>query len=141
MSHPISSAELRHAAFVPHEKNGDMTIKFKAIVDAAILFTFISVGVVVAEPTASVPGAGTPATAATPVQADVAATAAKLEPTKKRFLLSHSSSVYEQPDKTSAVIAHVRRRAHVSVTGVIGDWLQVRLSTGKTGYIPSSAAE
>jgi hypothetical protein len=56
-------------------------------------------------------------------------------------VLSHSSSVYEQPDKTSTVIAHVRHGNHVSVTGVIGGWLQIRLPAGKTGYIPTGAAE
>jgi hypothetical protein len=35
---------------------------------------------------------------------------------------------------------HVRRGTHESVTGVTGDW-QIRLSNGKVGFIPSSAAE
>ena len=118
-----------------------MTIELKAVAKTAIIVFFFSVAIVAGGPTASVQSAATPAIAGTPVQAEMPATAAKLKPIKERFLLSHSSSVYKQPDKTSAIVAHVRRRTHVNVTGVIGDWLQVRLSTGKTGYIPSSAAE
>jgi hypothetical protein len=105
----------------------------KTIATASIILSFISARVLAAESPTPISSAGTPAAAAT--------TAAELKPVKKRFLLSHSSSVYQQPDTTSAVIAHVRRRTHVSVTGVTGDWLQIRLPNGKIGFIPSSAAE
>jgi uncharacterized protein YgiM (DUF1202 family) len=113
----------------------------KTIATAAIILSFTSAGVLAAESPTPIPSAATPAAAATATPAAAQTTAAELKPVNKRFLLSHSSSVYEQPDKTSAVIAHVRRRTHVSVTGVTGDWLQIRLSSGKVGFIPSSAAE
>jgi uncharacterized protein YgiM (DUF1202 family) len=108
---------------------------------AAFVISLSSARILAAESPAPIPGSGIPATAATATPAAATTTAAALKPFKKRFLLSHSSSVYQQPDKTSAVIANVRRKTHVSVTGVTGDWLQIRLSNGKVGFIPSSAAE
>jgi hypothetical protein len=113
----------------------------KTIAIAAFIVSFTSAAVLAAESAAPVQGAGIPAEAATATPAAAPTTAGTLKPIKRRFLLSHSSSVYEQPDKTSAVVAHVRRKTHVSVTGVIGDWLQIRLSSAKVGFIPSSAAE
>jgi uncharacterized protein YgiM (DUF1202 family) len=112
----------------------------KTIATTAIMLCLASAAALAAEsPVAS--NAPTPAVAATATPAAAPTTAAVLKPIKKRFVLSHSSSVYQQPDKTSAVIAHVRRRTHVNVTGLTGDWLQIRLSSGKVGFIPSSAAE
>ncbi|MGD0076359.1 MAG: SH3 domain-containing protein [Candidatus Binataceae bacterium] len=105
----------------------------KTIATASIILLFTSARVLAEESPVPISSAATPAAAAT--------SAAELKPVKKRFLLSHSSSVYQQPDKTSAVIAHVRRRTHVNVTGITGDWLQIRLPKGKIGFIPSSAAE
>jgi hypothetical protein len=64
-----------------------------------------------------------------------------IKPIKKRFLLSRSSAVYQQPDSTSAVLAHVKRRTHVDVIGITGDWLQIKLPSGKIGFIPTHAAE
>jgi guanyl-specific ribonuclease Sa len=119
-----------------------MTMRFKAIAATAIMLLLIAAGRLAAESATPVAGAATPAAAATTtMQAEAPAATAKLKPVKRRFLLSHSSSVYEQPDKTSTVIAHVRHGHYVSVTGVIGGWLQIRLPADKTGYIPSSAAE
>jgi uncharacterized protein YgiM (DUF1202 family) len=115
-------------------------MKFKAIATAAVVLSFTSAGIFAAESPTPIPSGAIPTVAATATPA-APTTAAELKPVKKRFLLSHSSSVYEQPDKTSAVIGHVRRRTHVSVTGVTGDWLRIRLSSGKVGFIPSSAAE
>jgi hypothetical protein len=117
-------------------------MKFSRIIaTAAIILSFTTAGVLAAESPTPIPSAATPAAAATATPAAAPTTAGVLKPVKKRFVLTHSSSVYEQPDKTSAVIAHVRRRTYVSVTGVTGDWLQIRLSSGKVGFIPSSAAE
>src|ERR1700722_19306242 len=109
----------------------------KTIATVAIIVAFTSARALAVES----PSAATPVTAATATPAAAPTTAAGVKPVKKRFLLSHSSSVYEQPDKTSAVIAHVRRRTHVSVIGLTGDWLQIQLPGGKVGFIPSSAAE
>jgi hypothetical protein len=115
------------------------TMKFsKAIGSAALLLSFTWAVALAQESATPIPSESTPGATATSA---APAAMAKLKPIKSRFLLSHSSSVYAQPDKTSAVIAHVHRKTHVSVTGVIGDWLQIRLVSGKTGYIPSSAAE
>ena len=105
----------------------------KTIAITSIILSFSAAGILGAESPEPISNAATPAAAPT--------TRVELKSVKKRFLLSHSSSVYEQPDKTSAVIDLVRRRAHVRVTGITGDWLQIQLSGGKVGYIPSSAAE
>jgi len=64
-----------------------------------------------------------------------------LKPINKRFLLSHNSSVYREPNTSSAVVAHVKRGRHVRVVGITGDWLQIRLSGDKVGFIPTKAAE
>jgi hypothetical protein len=60
----------------------------------------------------------TVAAAATPAASPTAAAA--LKPLRRRFLLSHSSSVYQYPDKASAVIAHVRRKTRISAIGIQG---------------------
>ena len=101
-----------------------------AIATPAIILSFTSAGVLAAESPTPIPSGAIPAVAATATPGAAPTTAAELKPVKKRFLLSHSSSVYEQPDKTSAVIGHVRGSTHVRVTGVTGDWLRIRLSSG-----------
>jgi len=110
-------------------------MKFSKTIATAsiIIISFAAAGVLAAEPSTPISSAATPAAAP--------ATGAELKPIKKRFLLSHNSSVYQQPDKTSVVVGHVRRKTHVNVTAVAGDWLQIRLSNGKSGFIPSSSAE
>lgn len=70
-----------------------------------------------------------------------AAAAPSIKPISKRFLLSHSTAVYKQPDKTSAVVAHVKARTHVNVIGITGNWLQIKLARGGAGFIPETAAE
>jgi uncharacterized protein YgiM (DUF1202 family) len=110
----------------------------KTVAIAGLVLSVISSAALAAEP--STPAArALPGTTATPVAPP--ATPSKIKATKKRFLLTHSSSVYEKPDKASAVVGHVRHGTHVKITGVTGDWLQVKLSSGKVGFIPSSAAE
>jgi|SRR5882757_309094 uncharacterized protein YgiM (DUF1202 family) len=110
----------------------------KTVAVAGLVLCVTSSTAFAAEPTPAA-SVALPATTATPVAPP--ATPSKIKATKKRFLLTHSSSVYEQPDKASAVVGHVRHGTHVNVTGVTGDWLQVKLSSGKVGFIPSSAAE
>jgi hypothetical protein len=39
------------------------------------------------------------------------------------------------------VVAHVKRRTYVDVIGITGDWLQIKLPSGKIGFIPTHAAE
>jgi hypothetical protein len=88
---------------------GQSTMKFKAIATAAVILSFTSAGIFAADSPTPIPSGAIPAVAATATPA-APTTAAELKPVKKRFLLSHSSSVYEQPDKTSAVIGHALRR-------------------------------
>jgi uncharacterized protein YgiM (DUF1202 family) len=110
---------------------------YKTIAVFGLVLSIISSAAFAAEPSAA--SVALSAKTATPVAPP--ATPSKIKETKKRFLLTHSSSVYEKPDKASPVIGHVRHGTHVNVTGVTGDWLQIRLSSGKAGFIPSSAAE
>jgi tetratricopeptide (TPR) repeat protein len=64
-----------------------------------------------------------------------------IKPLNKLFLLTRNSAVYQGPDQTSAVVAQVRSKKYVHVTGIAGDYLQIRLKNGTTGFIPVSAAE
>jgi hypothetical protein len=59
----------------------------------------------------------------------------------KRFRLTRSSAVYQNPDASSAVLGQVHRSRYVHVTGITGDWLQVTLRNGTVGFIPITAAE
>jgi Bacterial SH3 domain len=113
----------------------------ETIATAALILWFSPAGILAAGSPTPIPRMTTAAAAATATPVAAPTTAGVLKPVNKRFVLTHSSSVYEQPDKTSAVIAHVRRRTHVRVTGVKGDWMRIRLPSGKVGFIPSSAAE
>jgi hypothetical protein len=106
----------------------------KIIASAGIVLVLASVKTQ-AEP-ASAPGPRA-ATAAS----NTPAVPPAIKPVKKRFLLSRSSAVYQQPDSTSAVVTHVKRRTHVDVIGIAGDWLQIKLRSGKIGFIPTNAAE
>ena len=65
----------------------------------------------------------------------------QVKPLNKLFLLTKSSPVYLNPDPTSATIAQVRRKKYVHVTGIAGDYLQIRLKNGTVGFIPVAAAE
>jgi hypothetical protein len=82
--------------------------------------------------------ASPPDPAATTTAAGAPSAAPSIKPIKKRFLLSRSSPVYQQPDSTSAVVTHVKSRTHVNVIGISGDWLQVKLPSGKVGsFLPT----
>jgi tetratricopeptide (TPR) repeat protein len=65
----------------------------------------------------------------------------QVKPLNKLFLLTKNSPVYQNPDQTSSTIGQVRRKKYVHVTGVAGDYLQIRLKNGTVGFIPESAAE
>jgi tetratricopeptide (TPR) repeat protein len=67
--------------------------------------------------------------------------APKIKPLNKLFLLTKNSPVYQGPDETSAVVAQVRSKKYVHVTGLAGNYLQIRLKNGTMGFIPISAAE
>jgi tetratricopeptide (TPR) repeat protein len=69
------------------------------------------------------------------------ASAAKIKPLNKLFLLTKNSSVYQNPDQASGVIGQVRRKKYVHVTGITGNFLQIKLKNGTVGFIPVAAAE
>jgi tetratricopeptide (TPR) repeat protein len=69
------------------------------------------------------------------------AAAPQVKPLNKLFLLTKNSPVYQNPDETSSTIGQVRRRKYVHVTGIAGDYLQIRLKNGTVGFIPEAAAE
>lgn len=69
------------------------------------------------------------------------AASASVKPVKRRFLLSKPTAIYSEPNSSSAVVEHVRGGIYVHVTGITGDWLQLKLHKGRTGYIPAEAAE
>jgi tetratricopeptide (TPR) repeat protein len=66
---------------------------------------------------------------------------AKFKALNRRFRLTHNSPVYKAADRTTAVVAHVRRGYWVHVTGIQGNYLQVTLRNGTVGFIPVAAAE
>jgi tetratricopeptide (TPR) repeat protein len=70
-----------------------------------------------------------------------AGAAPQIKPLNKLFLLTKNSPVYQDPDATSSTIGEVRRKKYVHVTGITGDYLQIRLKNGSIGFIPVSAAE
>jgi tetratricopeptide (TPR) repeat protein len=86
--------------------------------------------------------AATASTGATTTTASAAgAGAPEVKPLNKLFLLTKNSPVYQNPDDTSLTIAQVRRKKYVHVTGITGDYLQIKLRNGTVGYIPTTAAE
>ena len=91
---------------------------------------------------AAAPGPGVlpPGPAASVASAPTGA-APQIKPLNKLFLLTKNSPVYQDPDATSSTIGEVRRKKYVHVTGIAGDYLQIRLKNGTTGFIPVSAAE
>ena len=69
------------------------------------------------------------------------AAAPEIKPLNKLFLLTKNSPVYQNPDVASSTIGQVRRRKYVHVTGIAGDYLQIKLKNGMIGFIPVAAAE
>lgn len=83
-------------------------------------------------------------TAAAPSPASAPAPAvkeAKFKALNRRFKLTHDSPVYKAADSSTAVVAHVHRGYYVHVTGIQGNYLQVKLRNGTVGFIPVAAAE
>jgi tetratricopeptide (TPR) repeat protein len=70
-----------------------------------------------------------------------ASAAPQIKPLNKLFLLTKNSPVYQNPDDTSTTIGQVRRKKYVHVTGIAGNYLQIRLKNGTVGFIPETAAE
>ncbi|MDO8434551.1 MAG: tetratricopeptide repeat protein [Candidatus Binatus sp.] len=92
-------------------------------------------------PAAAVPPAPVAATAPSTMTASTSGGPAKIKPLNKLFLLTKNSSVYENPDVTSHAIGQVRRKKYVHVTGITGEFLQIKMKNGTVGFIPVSAAE
>ena len=86
------------------------------------------------------PEVAPPAPATTTASAPAAA-APQIKPLNKLFLLTKNSPVYQNPDAASSTVGEVRRKKYVHVTGITGDYLQIRLKNGTTGFIPVAAAE
>jgi tetratricopeptide (TPR) repeat protein len=88
------------------------------------------------------PAAAATAAALTPgAGGTTAAVAPTIKPLNKLFLLTRNSPVYLNPDETSSTVGQVRRKKYVHVTGITGNYLQVKLRNGTVGFIPVSAAE
>jgi tetratricopeptide (TPR) repeat protein len=92
------------------------------------------------------PVATTAATAPAEAPATTTASAAgaaapQVKPLNKLFLLTKNSPVYQNPDTTSSTVGQVRRKKYVHVTGIAGDYLQIKLKNGTIGFIPVAAAE
>ncbi|HEY6418916.1 MAG TPA: tetratricopeptide repeat protein [Candidatus Binataceae bacterium] len=85
-----------------------------------------------------VPGANPAAVASAPPPA---AAAPRLKPLNRLFLLTQNTAVYTDANASSAVVGQVTRKKYVHVTGMAGDWLQIKLKDGTVGFIPISAAE
>ncbi|HYK64161.1 MAG TPA: tetratricopeptide repeat protein [Patescibacteria group bacterium] len=65
----------------------------------------------------------------------------KIKATNRKFRLTHDSPLYQMNNTTSPVVGQVHRGKFVHVTGIAGDWLQVKLKNGTVGFIPVTAAE
>ncbi|MGH7781609.1 MAG: tetratricopeptide repeat protein [Candidatus Binataceae bacterium] len=64
-----------------------------------------------------------------------------IKPLNKLFLLTKNSAVYQTPDTASSVVGQVKRRKYVHVTGITGNFLQIKLRNGTVGFVPVTAAE
>lgn len=65
----------------------------------------------------------------------------KLKALNRKFKLFKDSAVYQGPDSATTVVGQVHHGHLVQVTGIQGDWLQIRLRNGTVGFIPVTAAE
>jgi tetratricopeptide (TPR) repeat protein len=91
--------------------------------------------------TASAPAPGVLPPGPATTTASAPGAAPQIKPLNKLFLLTKNSPVYQNPDATSLTIGEVRRKKYVHVTGIAGDYLQIRLKNGTSGFIPVAAAE
>ena len=82
-----------------------------------------------------------PGAAATTAAAAAPAGSPTIKPLNKLFVLTKNSPVYQNPDETSSTIGEVRRKKYVHVTGITGNFLQIKLKNGSVGFIPVAAAE
>ncbi len=92
-------------------------------------------------PAATTAVSAAPAGAATTTASAPKTAAPKVKPLNKLFLLTKNSPVYQNPDDTSSTIGQVYSRKYVHVTGITGNYLQVKLKNGTIGFIPVASAE
>ena len=92
-------------------------------------------------PAATAAAAESPAGGSTTTASASEAGAPKIRPLNKLFLLTKNSPVYQNPDDTSSTVGQVRRKKYVHVTGIAGNYLQIKLKNGTVGFIPETAAE
>ncbi len=81
-------------------------------------------------------------TAAGPdLAADQQALSSVVEPAKGHLRVVADSWAYSLPDKRSAQLEAMQAGKYVNVTGTTRFFLQVRLKSGKTGYVPYDAVD
>jgi tetratricopeptide (TPR) repeat protein len=90
---------------------------------------------------ANVQPVNAPSPAGTPAPRATAAKVPTMEETDQRFLLTHDSPVFDSTSYDAPVIAEVRRRRYVHVTGLSANWVRIKLSDGTIGFIPATAVE
>jgi tetratricopeptide (TPR) repeat protein len=83
----------------------------------------------------------TPSAAPTAAAATTPPTTMRLKAVNRKFRLTHDSPVYTTADNTSAVVAQVHHGKFVHVTGITGDWFQIKMRNGTVGFIPVTTAE
>ncbi len=69
------------------------------------------------------------------------ATSTAIEPASGHLRLIGDSWAYSRPDRSSARIEPVQSGKYVNVTGTTRYYLQVRLKSGKTAYVPYEAVD
>jgi hypothetical protein len=73
--------------------------------------------------------------------ADQQALSTVVEPAKGHLRIIADSWAYSLPDKRSAQLEAMQAGKYVNVTGTTRFFLQVRLKSGKTGYVPYDAVD
>jgi hypothetical protein len=66
---------------------------------------------------------------------------AAVEPTHAMLKLKRDALVYSRPEASSRTLEHVDADKFLNVTGSTHYYLQVKLKSGATGYVPISAVE
>jgi hypothetical protein len=62
-------------------------------------------------------------------------------PTDKVFVLTHDSSVLDQPNRFGKKLAEVHKTHNVHVVGLALNYMKIRMKNGLQGYIPITALE
>lgn len=73
--------------------------------------------------------------------ASVSSESSAVEPAKAKLVLKEDSWAYASPAKSSQRIEQVHSGKFVNVTGLTRSYVQVRLKSGATAYVPISAVD